>query len=546
MTVRVTAESRWMALLSNREPYLVRGREASELTIPTLLPPEGYTNQDLSAPAQSDGAKCVNSLSAKFLFSTVPSNVPPFKLETIEALDFIMEDRLKAQMSESGMDESEFIQKRDKIRQETRKELDRIPRACLTLTEAFKHRPIIFEGFRHLIVAGNVLFWFMAGGTIRAVPLSRYCVLRDSLAFPLEVVIRDSLSAANLPPKLQEILRTKKTQEEILKDAATVKNDSPNSPYALYTYACWYPEEEKYHFHQEFMGEIVEGTTALYKEENFPLVPLRFSASDGEDYGHGHVEHYIGPLMSIEALAQGETSLAIAMSDVRVCISPASPLRARDWMASPVGQPLDIDPAQVGSVAYEGQAQLAEMRASKMGLQKDIAIAFLDVMALQRDGERVTATEWEKLTLNLENTLGGTQSLISVGFLGPYANYQLRLLKEQEGIDILANDAVRVRLVTGLAALGQTSEGQQFFAATQAYSALVGPQAFAEMVNPEALANKIYGYYNVEIAGVYKSDEQLAAEREAEAQRALNEKATPAVVAGAAKIATTPNQQAAA
>ena len=312
------AASRYLELSAKRNSYLQEARACAELTIPRLIPPEDVdSGMELVTPAQSDGAKGVNSLTAKILMATVPPNIPVFKLETSEMVDAVMDSQATDDQTKAAMDKSA---------REIRKNLDRIPRECLRITDVHAHRPKIFEGFKHLVCGGNILFWYLDDkknyGKMRSVPLSRYVVLRDSLGFVLEVIIKDGLSAANLPPNLKEIVKMTKTAEDILRDASLVKSDSTYTPYALYTYACWDSDESKYNFFQEFCGFIVEGTQGKYTADTFPLAPLRFSGGDGEDYGRGHVEEFRGTLMAIEALAQAETALAISLSEIRWGISP--------------------------------------------------------------------------------------------------------------------------------------------------------------------------------------------------------------------------------
>lgn len=522
-----TAEARYLALSPARDRYLERARDCSELTIPALIPRErGNQGNDIPVPVQSNGAKGVNSLSSKLLLAMMPPNIPVFRLEKNEVAEKILASQ-DPQVAKAA--------------EEVKENLDRIPRAALLLTETYDHRPVIFEGMKHLIVGGNILFWFLDAkphqGKIRAVPLSRYCVLRDSIGFVLEVVIQDTLNAANLPPKLAAILQTKKTEEEILKEASQVRTESPSSPYYLYTYACWDPKTKKYNFKQEFMGETVEGSTARYTVDSFPLVPLRFSASDGEDYGRGLVEEYRGNLQSIEAISQSETALAIVMSEVRWAVSAASPIRSRDLNASPQGAYIDAEPDSIKAISAEKYGDLAAVAASKQSLQRDFDMAFLVSTSIQRPGERVTAEEIRTMMQLLDSTLGGLYSSLAAEFQRPYVQFQLRLLKATQGIDIGKSGAIRPRIVTGIEALGQSAEAMQFVESQKVLSDLISPAEYARVVNADAIAKKINGYWNVESAGLYKNQEQLAQEQAARDQAEQN-KAAVAPIIGAVSKAT--------
>lgn len=527
-TERTTAAERYLELAAKRDRYLTRARECSKFTIPALIPEnDDDMGEDEETPAQSDGAKCINSLSAKILLAMVPPNIPVFRLETNDVANVIMSSQ-DPQLAQAA--------------QEIRENLDRIPRAALLLTETYRHRPTIFEGIKHLIAGGNVLFWMMSDkahlGEIRSVPLSRYVVLRDSLGFPLEIIIKDGLSAANLPPKLKEILHTKKSLEDILKEASTVKSDSTTSDYSLYTYSCWDPATKKYNVHQEFMGEEVDGTKARYTSDDFPFVALRFSSSDGKDYGRGLVEEYLGVLMSLEAIAQAETALAIIMAEIRWMVGAASGIRARDLQNSPPGAHIDAEPDTIKALTADKYGDLAAMLNTKQALQRDLGLAFLVETAIQRSGERVTAEEIRTMMQLLDSTLGGLYSALSADFQAPYVRFQLRLLKKQQGIDIGKSGAVRPRIVTGLEALGQSSEAQQFFQSQKVLSDLVGPAVYGQRVHVDALAKKINGYFNVEAAGIYKTQEEVQQEQAANQQAETNKAAVGPIVNAVGKAAT--------
>ena len=59
-----TARQRYSKLKQHREHFLDRAEECSEITIPSLIQPDGFTtSSDLYNPFQSVGARGVNNLS---------------------------------------------------------------------------------------------------------------------------------------------------------------------------------------------------------------------------------------------------------------------------------------------------------------------------------------------------------------------------------------------------------------------------------------------------------------------------------------------------
>ena len=70
-----TAKERYLKLQSEREHYLDRAEECSELTIPSLIKPDGFTSSsELYNPFQSVGARGVNNLASKLLLLLLMSS----------------------------------------------------------------------------------------------------------------------------------------------------------------------------------------------------------------------------------------------------------------------------------------------------------------------------------------------------------------------------------------------------------------------------------------------------------------------------------------
>ena len=76
-----TAKERYEKLKHDRQHYLDRARECSEITIPALIPDDTFTtSSDLYTPFQSIGARGVNNLASKLLLLLLPPNSPFFRL----------------------------------------------------------------------------------------------------------------------------------------------------------------------------------------------------------------------------------------------------------------------------------------------------------------------------------------------------------------------------------------------------------------------------------------------------------------------------------
>jgi len=74
------AEKRYESLVKKRNPFLLRARAASEISIPGLMPREGFNQTEtLIAPPSSLIARGVVNLASKITLSFLPPNASFFK-----------------------------------------------------------------------------------------------------------------------------------------------------------------------------------------------------------------------------------------------------------------------------------------------------------------------------------------------------------------------------------------------------------------------------------------------------------------------------------
>jgi hypothetical protein len=81
------------------------------------------------------------------------------------------------------------------------------------------------------------------------------------------------------------------------------KTDGDNRTLELYT---WVKRGEKSNWTvcQEVKGIKLPDTDGTYPLDKCPWLPLRWTRIDGENYGRGHCEEYIGDLASLESLSK--------------------------------------------------------------------------------------------------------------------------------------------------------------------------------------------------------------------------------------------------
>jgi ribosomal protein S15P/S13E len=170
---------------------------------------------------------------------------------------------------------------------------------------------------------------------------------------------------------------------------------------------------------------------------------------------------------------------------------------------------------QVGKTADFSTA--ANLAAS---IEKRILEAFL-VMNV-RNAERVTAEEVRLTQLELEKSLGGLFSLLTIEFLVPYLNRTLLILQRSNQIPRLPKDVVRPKIVAGINSLGrgQDNEALTRFIATIAQT--LGPEALLQYIDPSEAIKRLAAAQGIDVLNLVRTAEQLQQHKEERMQDMQN------------------------
>ena len=122
---------------------------------------------------------------------------------------------------------------------------------------------------------------------------------------------------------------------------------------------------------------IIPGSRGTAPKSASPWLVLRFNTVDGEDYGRGRVEEFIGDFKSLEGLSQSLVEGAAAASKVIFLVSPSSTTKPQTIAqagngAIVQGRPEDVAVIQVGKTAdFQTAANMAQQ------IERRISDAFL-------------------------------------------------------------------------------------------------------------------------------------------------------------------------
>ena len=482
----IVARQRYNRLSSGRSQFLDTAVDCSELTLPYLIKDDinGPNHKRLITPWQSIGAKAVVNLSAKLALALLPPQTTFFKLQ-------IRDDKL-------GVD----------LPAEVRSEMDlsfsKMERMVMDYVNASTDRVILNQALKHLIVSGNALI-FMGKDGLKHYPLNRFVVNRDGNGNVLEIVTKELISRQVLDVDLEEPIETNSGIDEDKSDENDVE---------VYTYVRL--ENGRWIWHQEVFDKIIKGSRSSAPKNANAWLPLRFNTVDGEDYGRGRVEEFLGDLKSLEGLSQALTEGASVASKVLFLVSPSSTTKPKTIAqagngAIVQGRAEDVQVVQVGKTADFRTA--SEMIAT---LERRINEAFLVLQI--RQSERTTAEEVRLTQLELEKQLGGLFSLLTVEFLIPYLNRTLHILQRNNQIPKIPKDLVRPQIIAGVNALGRGQDRESLTQFIQTLAQTIGPEATMKHVDPAEYIKRLAAAQGIDVLNLIKSQEQLQNEMKQQQQ----------------------------
>ena len=434
-----SAESRYQQLCADRNDFLDVARNAAALTLPYLLTMDGHVEGGrLHTPWQSVGAKGTNVLASKLMLSLFPINTSFFKLQ--------INDAELMQLPELN----------DQMRSEIDLSLSKMERIVMQQISETTDRVQLHAAMKHLIVAGNVLL-YAGKKSLRVYPLDRYVVSRDGDGNVIEIITKEYVDRKLLPREFQKAEPEKDANspgEDGPKfGVAGARNGSKGKTDDAIVYTCVKLEDGSHKWHQECEGKTIPGSYSTSPTKYSPWMPLRFNVVDGEAYGRGRVEEYIGDLRSLESLMQAMVEGSAAAAKVVFMVSPSATTKPQSLANAGMGAIIqgradDVSVVQVGKTADFRTVQ--EMINS---LTQRLSDAFLVLEV--RQSERTTATEVQATQQELNEQLGGIFGNLTTELLSPYLNRKLHLLQKSKKVPSLPKGLVMPTVVAGLYGVGR-------------------------------------------------------------------------------------------
>jgi len=495
-----SAASRYARLASDRTIFLDTARECAELSLPYLLTPTGVINgQKLPTPWQSIGAKGVNVMASKLMLSLFPVTATFFKLQ-------INDGKIA---SDPNLDA--------KIKSEIDLSLSKMERVIMQHIAESQDRVVLHQAMKHLIVTGNVLVYMGSSG-IKLYPLDRFVVVRDGEGQPTEIVTVESINRQFLPEQFRQSPTTVNhtgDNTSIPNIDVTVGEDEA----AVYTWGKLM--DGQWRWRQEVDGEVVPQSEGKSPKTTTPWLPLRFNVVDGEDYGRGRNEEYLGDLKSLEGLMQAMVEGSAAAAKVVFLVSPSATVKPSTLAKAGNGAIIQGRADDVTAVQVQKQADFATAYQMITQLNQRLSEAFLILTV--RQSERTTAEEIRATQQELNEQLGGIYGTLTTELLRPYLQRKLFILQRSGDLPKLPKGVVFPTVIAGVEGIGRGQDRESLIIFLQTISQALGPEMMAKFINPEEAIKRLAAAQGIDTIKLVKTAEEMVAEKQQAQQQMVNQ-----------------------
>ena len=481
------AKTRYDYLTKHRSQFLDTAQICSELTLPFLITQDETVMRggrgQIKTPWQSVGAKGVVTLASKLMLALLPPQTSFFKLQVND--------------SKLGTE----------VPAEVRSELDlsfaKLERMVMDSIAASSDRVVIHQAIKHLVVGGNALI-FMGQKGLKFFPLNRYVVERDGNGEVLEIVTKERISR-KLVPSLFD------------KDRVNTPGQQDNDEDVdVYTYVK--REKNRFVWYQEVEDKVIPGSMGKASSESNPWLVLRFNVVDGESYGRGRVEEFLGDLRSLEALMQALVEGSAVAAKVIFCVSPSSTTKPQTIANAGNGAIVQGRPDDISVISVGKQADFKTAMEMAGVLERRISEAMLVLNV--RQSERTTAEEVRMTQMELEQQLGGLFSLLTVEFLIPYLNRKLSVMQKTNEIPRLPKGLVTPTIVAGVNALGRGQDRESLATFLTTLTQTLGPEVMQREINTNEAVKRYAASMGIDVLNLIKTMSEQQQQQETQIAKA--------------------------
>lgn len=520
-----TLASKYAEEAKRRENTLARARDYSSMTLPSIVP---YTLADKNVDNridtsqsewQSFGAQAVNNLANRIVMTLFPPSRSFYKLE--------FSSDMKDELMQANWDTDDLATSLSQIESDSMQYMDEMVPRDLDIRTA-----------KHLIISGNYLHYYPnRDKPAIGIGIDQYVVKRDTRGTLLLCIVEEIKALDSLPEDVQEKVR----------DTPEGRNLKGSEEVKLYTGAKL-DSPGRYVVHQECLGVKI-GNEFRVSEANLPFDVLGWNRTDGEDYARGLVEDHAGDMYVVQMLSEAIIKGMVLMADVKYFVKPGSMTDLQHLVTSPTGEFISGNIDDVGVLQLEKYASFDSIQSVLELYQRRLGTAFLLNSEVRRDAERVTAYEIRKDAAELETSLGGIYSHLSLVWQRPRAHRLLNKTLKKSKTGLKLSD-FNPKIVTGVEALGRVNELDKIMQFTEMLQMTnTWPKEILTRVKWDKFAQKVSAEISLDTSGFLMSSEEFAQMQQAQQQQAMEmqtmqeaSKAAPDIIKQAAGGQNGPSQ----
>lgn len=474
-------------LLDGRRQYRIElARKCSSLTIPSVLPPRGWSEDAaLPQPYSSVASRGVTAMASRMLSALMPLNDTPF-------FKFGLKNGAEPTPEIKSYLETLSYQVYNKVVSQNLREN-------------------IFQALQHLIIVGDVLVVMDDDFSFKNLRIDQYVLQRNVQGKVIEIIHLEYYPIE--PDGAVDLLG------EGIGMETRVGYDTVYCQYKL-------SEDEKTWFarKEDEEGEVImEGEYSI-----LPIIPLRWYGVVGENYGRSHCEDILGDLSTLENYTQSHIEGMAASSTFWIGVDPSGLTEIDDISSANNGT---FIPARTNDVfclspSQTLNPQIQATSAAVDGMRKEVSDAFLMTRGALPTGDRVTATAVRMIGSELETVLGGAFSAIARDLMEPIIKRTVFVMLNNGDMDdrmyeqfFDKDGTLNIEIVTGLQALSRDSDLQKLMQMGEMVRNLP-PQAL-QTFRWDSYAKALISSLGFDPRMWVKSEEQIMQEQQIAQQQAM-------------------------
>ena len=507
-----TLAERFRTLDGRRQYRIDLARKCASLTIPSVLPPRGWTEDTaLPQPYSSIASRGVTAMASRMLSALMPLNDTPF-------FKFALKTGAEATPEIKSYLETLSYQVYNKI-------------------VSNNLRETIFQALQHLIIVGDVMTVMDDDFSFKNLRCDQYTVQRNVHGKVIELI---HLEYIPIDPLEESAYQAGTSGLEYRRGYKTI--------YCQYVLnedgSGWYGRKE------DEDGEVVmEGE---YKV--LPLIPLRWYGIIGENYGRSHCEDILGDLTSLENYTQAHIEGMAAASTFWIGVDPGGLTEIDDIASANNGTFVPAKQQDVFCISPANtlNPQIASTQGAVQEMRTEVAEAFLMTRGALPTGDRVTATAVRMIGSELETVLGGAFSSIARDLMEPIVKRAVFIMLDTGDIDERMTEqfydkdgTLNIEIVTGLQALSKDSDLQKLMQMGEMVRNLP-PQAL-QTFRWDAYSKALISSLGFDPRMWVKSEEEIMQEQQMAQQQAMQmqvqQQAGSAITSGVVNTASQAAQQ---